>query len=207
MDTPVPTPLTAQPTATKWGKYGPPLFATFTLVIGLMLGLHFRKVEIQTVEKWQTKTETKVEYKDRDVIKYVYLKAKKKDVVVHVTTTKTPDGTVVTDKTITDKTVTDTSTAAQETHTQEGKQQTTTEQTVEKKREIKIVAGLPDWRVSVKAGFNLFHPNLAEFPASGIYGIGVDRRIIGPCYLGLEGISDPKLSNPIGLLNLSCGFF
>jgi hypothetical protein len=192
-----------------WKKIG--LVALAALVVfagGTALGYSHRKVEIKTVVQTVTKTETQtqIEYKDRIV--YKYLQAKKKDVVVHEITTKKSDGTVVVDKTITDKTQTDT--IKQGSETKSGAETQTVSKT-ENKTETKEIKsqGLPDWFFHLNGGLSLRDLSVTDLSLinSGVFGVEIDRRILGPCYLGLLGISDAKFGRPIVMGSLSCGLW
>ncbi len=116
--------------------------------------------------------ETRVEYRDREVVKYVdreVVRVEKRDVVRYVKVTK-PDGTV--------------------TETHEADRGTTntaaTERVVEKVVEKIVTKHVtetrsPSWLVSAGVRAPL------RFPLAPVYDLSVSRRILGPVFLGIQG--------------------
>lgn len=134
-----------------------------------------------TETKVVTKVETKVEYKDK--VKIIRLRDEAKHQEVTTTTTKGPDGTV----TVTKHATTDTQT----------KTATNTKKSSSKKEESKTFQfslerrDLPDWRASGLVGWDVGSLRLDPSGlAPKVYGIEVDRRIIGTVWGGVWGMSN-----------------
>jgi hypothetical protein len=130
----------------------------------------------------------------------VYVQVEKKHEHVETTTTKAPDGTTTT-KTTDD---TDTNTGTNETTNTDSTVTRTETKYVDRivEREKKVLQQ-PDWRAYVGAGVAI--PTFLGQQQIGVPGLqgfviqaGVDRRIIGPFWMGLFGNTQGTLG-----LNLS----
>lgn len=100
----------------------------------------------------------KVQIKTEQVVKEV--EVVKKDVVIVEKEIKRPDGTIEKERKIVDKS------------------SETTKKDSESKSDTKI--SRPDWKVQATAG-------MAAFRGEMIYGIGIERRILGPIAVGAFG--------------------
>jgi len=110
----------------------------------------------------------------REVVKEV--EVVKKDVVTIIKEKKNTDGSVETVTTITDKTTID-------------------KERDEAREEIKSVINLrPQWRVQGSVGAS----KISDL-ASPIYGVGIEKRILGPVSAGIYGRSDKELGLTISL--------
>jgi uncharacterized protein HemX len=147
------------------------------------------KTEVKT--QIQTQVKTEIQYKDRIVEKKVYVEVEKKDSHTSTTTTKKPDGTVVTTQTVDEhvdeNTNVNTSKDAQH---QQDTQQVATQTVVQTVVQTKLVLQQPDWSVYAGAGYSL--PHVVSGTTLGIPGLngwvvqaGVDRRLAGPFWTGL----------------------
>jgi len=121
--------------------------------------------------------------KEVEKIKVVEVEKKqqneKKDVVTVIT--KKPDGTSVT--TVTDKTVVDTKT------------DTDTVATSEKTREVTYRR--PQWKLTGMAGFDT---DTSDFTSvKPIYGAAVERRLLGPIFVGAWGLSNRTFGVSVAL--------
>lgn len=132
----------------------------------------------------QVVVEEKVEWKERivtnteikEVVKYVKVTSTVTE--REITTTK-PDGTTVVEK---EKTRTNENTQVDSSRNTNS----TTDTKVEAKVDTKTVRIQRDWRVGGTVGVDFSNP----FPSSFgdlVYGASVERRIIGPIYLGVWG--------------------
>lgn len=129
----------------------------------------------------------KIVYQDKIVEKIVKVMVQDKNRHTETTTTKSPDGTTVT-KIITD-TKTDTKTDTSDNKTEE--KVVYKDRIVEKEKIVE--ASKPGWRVGAGIGLSIPSTFLGE-PQIGVPGlrgavveIGVDRRVIGPLWVGLHG--------------------
>jgi hypothetical protein len=159
---------------------------------GYFVGRYAQPAKTITKEKTVTVEKERVVFQDRIVIKEVKVKDKKQNRHVETITEKKPDGTVIT-KTVSD-TKTDTKTNTN-TDTTEDKTKTV-ERVVEKVVEkTKVVeAKKNDWIIHGGVGVSI--PTLMGSDQQGIPGLkgaviqlGIDRRVVGPFYLGLFGDS------------------
>lgn len=135
-----------------------------------------------------TKTVVKVEEKivEKEVVKYVEVQAKseKKDVETVVIETILPDGTIKRETKIVDKTITD-----EKKKIDLDKQK---EQTKISKREEITENSKSDWMVSVMVSAKENDLSRQNF------GVHIQRRIIGPFYLGVYGEENKGLGLSIG---------
>lgn len=133
-------------------------------------------VKTVEVEKQVVKTEVQV------VEKKVYVQVQAKDVHRETVTVKQPDGTVTTTTVYDDKTKTTTE-AAQSTS-----MASLTESDVEKTKSTestKIVeTAKPDWHATLRLGAGA---TLTPLRPIGDVGLSIERRIIGPFWLGAYG--------------------
>jgi hypothetical protein len=116
----------------------------------------------------------KVEIKTQEVIKEV--EVVKHDTITVTKEIKKPDGTTEIDTTITDKDV-----------------ETTTIADV-KKTEETITNLKPQWNVRGLVGVSSFN-----FANPMVYGLNIERRIIGPIFVGAWGTTDKSAGLSIGL--------
>jgi hypothetical protein len=142
------------------------------------------KVVTQTVTKIQT--QTVVQFKDRIVTKVVYVKAKQtalaKDIVTTTTKKKNGEVTTVTHEHEQYDTSTQIAKNTDITKTDVNKVNTTTDtQTISTKV---IENSKPDWQLHVLGGIDLTHS------FNPIFGGEVDRRILGPIFVGAWGLSN-----------------
>lgn len=169
------------------------------VLIGLLLagggyafGRYAQPAKVVEKTRVETKTVTQTVYQDKIIDHIVYVKEKKEDKHTTTTTTKTPDGTVVT-KTETEDKI---DTSAKIDHTKDENKVVTQivyqDKIVEK---LKLVESKKlDWRLAAGAGVSI--PTFLGKQQIGIPGLSgaviqveVDRRIIGPVFLGLWGNS------------------
>jgi len=145
-------------------------FAAVVFGAGFFLGRGKKRVEVREVEKVRT-VEVVREVKVSD-------RATARNVVRRKTTSKTPDGTTKTE------TVTTIGVTEREIST------TSTAKTAEKhtERETARVESNPaDWRVSALVGGQL---KLSPISFNTlVYGAAVERRLLGPVWVGVWGIS------------------
>jgi hypothetical protein len=168
---------------------------------GYATGRFAQPAKVITTEKVVTQIQDHIVYQDRVVTKIVYVKEKKQQQHTETVTEKKPDGTVVT-KTETDiKTDTNTNVNTDKDQTKTGADTKTTVTTDEKKT-VTIRQPL-DWRVAGGVGVSI--PVFLGAKQLGIPGLNaaviqleIDRRIIGPFFLGLFANSQGTLG-----LNLS----
>lgn len=168
--------------------------AIVALVIGAILAFWLmpKQKEIQYQEKVKIEYQDRIEYKDRVVEKIVQDKSANKNQKVKIITKyiERPDGTKETVKE-----------ELTETHEQEQvKTQSEKQQETEIKREIVIQKEVQieyketpvekNWHLAASAGMNL--------SLSPVFGGSVERRIIGPVFLGLRIDSNPSASIVLG---------
>lgn len=137
---------------------------------------------------------TKVEYKEKEVVKYVEKKTeskndtsekvKNKDKVVIITETTYPDGRKVKETKIVDK-GTELSKSASTSKTQ-----TETQLESTKEQEKTVTYSQPNWRLSALAALD---------GAKMQYGGILERRIIGPVYVGGFGYQSGLFGVSVGL--------
>lgn len=159
------------------------------LLLGYGGGRYAQPAKVVEKEKVVTVDHDVIKYQDRIVTQKVYVEVEKEHKHQETTTTKKPDGEVVT-TTKTDTDV-DESTKADTNKTEEKVvyQDRIVTQTVEKE---KLVLRQPDWRISAGAGYSI--PYALGQASPGVPGMqgfvvnaGVDRRIVGPVWLGVQG--------------------
>ena len=146
------------------------------LAAGFTAGRFFVRPQVEI------RTETKTEWRDREVVKEVKVKGETVyvDRVVYRTidTRKEPNGTMTThtvERSDTDTHRQTTETSARDAVTERQGQAST----------VQVVTPvLPQWRAAVLAGASLKSPLL---PVAGplVLGLEVDRRIVGPFWLGV----------------------
>jgi hypothetical protein len=139
-------------------------------------------------EKVVTKIETKVEIKEIIKWKTNLSKDEKKDKEIVIIETIMPDGTIKREKRIIDK-----GTIKLDLSKQSEKDSSTTKS--EKKQEIKI-KNSPDWKLS---GMVLVSPKSQIIDSGLTYGLLIERRIIGPFYLGAFAINNGAIGASIGV--------
>lgn len=165
------------------------------LVIGILIAwmLLPKEKEIEYQEKVKIETVEKVEYKDRIVEKVVYQQVAKKHEVVKTITKyiERPDGTK-------EKTVEEVAETKEEQHTQsesQKDQQTEVKKEVETKVETEVKysekPALPNWHAGATIGLT---PLMVP-----VYGGQIDRRIIGPVFVGVRIDSNPSASLYVGV--------
>lgn len=115
----------------------------------------------------------KIEIKKEEVIKEV--EVIKKDVVIVEKEVKNPDGTVTTERVITDKTQIDSK-----------------KETTEKQSSI-VSNKKADWKVSASVGAESL-----KF-TQPVYGLHVERRILGPFFIGAYGMTNSNYGVSIGM--------
>jgi len=169
------------------------LVVLILLVIAFAFGRFEAPTKVKTVT--ETKVETQVQWKDRVVTKVVYktkyIKVKNtvESVDTTTTTTKKPDGTTTT------TTTTHEQLASQTTNTQtsSNNSSTTATQSEDKSKDSDKISSKevdnskPSWEFNVMYGYDsqLFN-NLTNIQKPEIGGM-VQRRILGPIYLGVYG--------------------
>lgn len=159
---------------------------------GYAFGQFAQPAKVITKEKVVTKEVEKVVYQDRVVEKKVYVYVEKKKEHTETVTEKRPDGTVIT-KEVTD-THTDSNTSENTDKTEEKvvykDRVVYQEKIVEKIREARKL----DWRVGAGVGVSIpYYLQGTEIGVPMLRGaviqVEVDRRIIGPVFVGLFGNS------------------
>lgn len=164
------------------------LLGLFLFGGGLAAGRFGLPAKVVTKTEVKTETVTKTEFKDRIVVQKVYVKDQKKNQHTETTTTKAPDGTVVT-KTVTDtKTDTDTHVDTNRVEYKDRIVEKLVEKIVEKE---KIVTNMPNWMVQAGAGVAIPYYLGQDSPGvPGLRGVvidaGLSRRIVGPFWLGVR---------------------
>jgi hypothetical protein len=150
-------------------------------------------VKTEVVTKTEVQYQDKIQYQDRIVTKTVYVKVaeKKTHKEEHIITH--PDGSKEVVKTTDTDTTTKTSNNTNTTNDQ--KNNTTVTDNTKADSETKTVVDVPkaDWHVSVLAGsdLNTFHVTpLAPYVSPILIGVSVERRVIGPFYMGTWAISN-----------------
>lgn len=134
-------------------------------------------VKTVEVEKVVTVTEVQV------VEKKIYVKDEARDVRRETVTVTQPDGTtivkeVVEDKTKTKESGTESSSMASSTFTSDEKSAST--------ETLKVVTNAkPDWHLQIRGGAGALIQS--PFSVTGDVGIGIERRIVGPFFLGAYG--------------------
>lgn len=159
------------------------------------------KTDIQYKDK--VVVQTQIEYRDRIVTKVVY--QKRKDLNIHTKTiTKeiiNPNGQKIITKVVTNDTQSNTTVDRNSSKTNQIAQNTnqkvqkTEEEHIQKSKEVDYVK--PSWMFSVKAGMNWSQLSLSKSLADQPWLIGaeVDRRIIGPFWLGIWDTNDIQFKN------------
>lgn len=168
--------------------------AVVALVIGIVIGLLFmpKEKEIQYQEKVKIEYQERIEYRDRIVEKIVQDRSAAKNQRVKIITKyiERPDGTKETVKE-----------EMTETHEEEKvKVETEKQQETEIKKEIVIQKEVQieyketpvekNWHVAGSIGTDL--------ALSPVFGGSVERRIIGPFFLGLRADTQPSAAILIG---------
>lgn len=163
--------------------------AILCLLLGYGSGRYVQPAKVVEKEKIVTQIQEKIVYQDRVVTQKVLVEVEKKQQHTETTTTKKPDGEIVT-TTKTDIN-TDERTKDSESKTEEKVvyKDRVVQQVVEKE---KIVTNQPDWRVAAGAGYSIPYALGADSPGvPGLQGFvinaEVDRRILGPVWLGVQG--------------------
>lgn len=167
-------------------KYKTPLLCV--AAVGCVTGAFFTgrsSAPVKTVEVTKTvEVEKKVvETQVQIVEKRIYVKDEARDVHRETVTVQQPDGTVTTTEVVDDKTKT------KETDDQSSSMASSTftsEEKLKSSETLKIVDNRkPDWHLQVRGGAGA----LIQSPLSitGDVGIGVERRIVGPFFLGAYG--------------------
>jgi len=158
---------------------------------GYAFGRYEQPAKIVTTEKLVTVVQEKIVYQDRVVIKEVKVKDKDTDKHTETTTTKKPDGTVVT-TTKTDTHVDEHTDTKKDTTEEKTKVvEKVVEKTVEKTKLVE--SKKMDW--IVHGGLGVSVPVLlGQGTQQGVPGlkgaviqVGVDRRVVGPFYIGVFG--------------------
>ena len=170
------------------------IVAVCALLLGVLLGTNFFKPQkdIEYKEKVEVKEVVKTEYKDRIVEKVVFKENIKKNEVVRTITKyiERPDGTK-------EQTIEQVSETKEEKQTQseaskeqqtEVKQEAVVETKIEKEYSEKVAQ--KNWHVGATAGLT---PLMAP-----VYGGQVERRILGPFFLGLRADTAPSASVVVG---------
>lgn len=174
----------------RWVQLG--LVAVFLFAAGYGTGRFGQPSRVVEKERVVEKLVDKIVYQDKVVEKVVYVKAEAKHRRTETRTETKPDGTKVEVK-VTD-TKTDTKTDAKLDKTEEKivYLDRVVERVVEKEKLVE--SKKIDWLVHAGAGLSI--PTFLGKPQVGIPGLkgavieaGVDRRIIGPLFLGVFGDS------------------
>lgn len=176
-----------------WQNHKKTIIAIAAVLLALILGYgggrYAQPAKVVEKEKIVTQIQEKLVYQDRVVVQKVLVEVEKKHEHVETTTTKKPDGEVVT-TTKTD-TNTDETTKENETKTEEKVvyKDRIVQQVVEKE---KLVLRQPDWRIAAGVGVSIPHYLGQQDVGVPIpYGLVIqaeaDRRIIGPVWLGVFG--------------------
>jgi len=159
----------------------------------------------KTVVTTQTKVVTQV--KEHVIVKHdvqvkmvahkVYIRAKAQNTHTVTETTKKPDGTVVT------KTTTDTSSSDVTANTEGKKTEAASHTVADKTEEKKQVAtkktkkvvenNRPNWAISPMVGVNLSGLKLTNPVFKPVFGLQVERRIVGPFSVGAWGLSSGQV--------------
>jgi len=157
------------------------------LALGFALGRYNRVTQVQ--ETFQTKEVQQQVVKTvyQTVEKVVYVQVKQQDVHREVVEEKKPDGTVVT------KTVEDIHEheQTQEVATRETQASTqSTEKDVKETDSKKTVDGRAQWHLSVQAGVGITDIKalkLGNLPVGLTFGGQLERRVVGPLWMGIWG--------------------
>lgn len=165
------------------------LLAILLFVGGYGTAVTTRAAKVVTKVVAKTDVQTVVKYQDRVVVKEVRVAAKQEHRHVETTTTKKPDGTVVTAT----KTDVDTNTNTNQQTGVDARSAGSTVQTVVKTvYKEKTVTSQPNWAVHAGVGYAL--PALFGQQQIGVPGMdgfvvqaGLDRRVAGPFWLGVFG--------------------
>jgi hypothetical protein len=166
-----------------------------SFVLGLILAflLMPQQKEIEYKENVKVEYVEKVEYKDRVVEKIVYDRSASKNQKVKVVTKyiERPDGTKETIK----EEVAETTEHEVVKVEQAKEKETEIKKEVELKKEIQIEysekPAQKNWHVSGSVG-------LEVLSLTPLYGVGVERRIIGPFFVGARVDSNPSASLVVG---------
>lgn len=177
----------------KWNnnkKYLLPIGVVLLIGSVFYAGYATKPAEVIEKEKVVEKLVEKIVERKVEVEKIVYRQAKKENTKKETTTTKKPDGTEVTHTTEETNTDTDTNVTKEKVVYVDRIIEKMVEKVVEKEKIIK--AKQIDWRVAAGAGVSI--PVLLGEPQLGTPGLKgvviqaeVDRRIIGPFWLGISG--------------------
>jgi hypothetical protein len=160
---------------------------------GTMVGRFTKhpEVQIKEVVKTEVQTKTVIQYQDRIVTQKVYVSTEKKHEHTTETTTKKPDGTVVTQKETTSD-EDDSKNAQTNQDAQHNQTQTVTQVVKQTEVVTKTVTNQPNWSVYAGAGVDIpYYLGNAQNGIPGMKGFvvqaGVDRRVAGPFWIGLFG--------------------
>lgn len=161
---------------------------TMALAVILTGGVSFAAGRSSAPEKVVTKVETKVEIKEVVKWKTKTVKSENKNKQTIIIETKLPDGTFKKETHILDK-----GTVVLDKSKDLEKDITTAESS--KKEQTKELE-LSNWKLS---GIAYLEPNL-EVSKTGIsWGLLVERRVVGPIYVGLFGITNGSLGASLGV--------
>jgi hypothetical protein len=160
-------------------------------LVGLSAGRYVApaKIEERIVKDVQIQKEVKIEYVERIVEKKVYVKDEKKSVNVVTRETIKPDGTVEREKI--ESRTTDTKVAQEQIRDQktEAKEISRVDE-----RRIEVAErktnSTPNTRLSFMLGVGPQSKFLPQPLPPLVLGFGVQRRLIGPTYFGIEAFSN-----------------
>lgn len=166
--------------------------ALFLFAAGYGAGRFGQPARVVEKEKVVEKLVDKIVYQDRVVEKIVYVKVEAKHRRTETRTETKPDGTKVETKVTDTKTDTKVDTEKNKTEEKVVYRDRVVEKIVEKEKVVE--AKKIDWLVH--AGVGLSIPTFLGKPQFGIPGLkgavieaGIDRRVIGPFFLGVFGDS------------------
>lgn len=181
--------------STWWQRHKKTLLVIAAILIafggGYGTALKTGPAKVVTKTEIQTKIQDHTVYKDRIVTKIVTLTVKEKAQHVETTTTKTPDGTVVT-KVISD-TKTDTKVDSNLGKTDDKDKDSAKIVLVDEKTKKTVTSAQAGWRVSAGLGISIpvIFTGDHQMGVPGLKGLvvdaGVDRKLFGPLWFGLHG--------------------
>lgn len=180
------------PTGGKLKRYGLlALAALLLLLAGYASGRWAQPPKVVEKTVVQTKVQEQVVYKDRVVTQTVYVKVAKKDSHVVTSTTKRPDGTVTTTVTRDDHVDSTTKNDGTKTETASKVDHKTEDQ---KATSTKTADARPNWIVHAGVGADVpYFLGGGERGIPGMRGaaveLGLDRRVVGPFFLGVNATS------------------
>jgi hypothetical protein len=176
-----------------WSNHKKTIIVIGAVLLALLLGYgggrYAQPAKVVEKEKIVTQIQEKVVYQDRIVTQKVLVEVEKKRVHRETTTTKKPDGEVVTTTKVDTNTDTDTKDNESKVEEKVVYKDRIVQQVVEKE---KLVLRQPDWRIAAGVGVSI--PHYLGQPDVGVsipYGLVIqaeaDRRILGPVWLGVFG--------------------